>query len=178
MLFPMPKMFVTVMLVSTLFSISACTSIPPGITPVKDFDKARYLGTWYEIARLDHPFERGLEKISATYTLRDDGGVDVLNQGLEVATEEWSQAHGTAYFVGPDTVGHLKVSFFGPFYASYVVAQLDTDYQYALVTGPDTDYLWILSRSPQLDQGIIDKLLNFAESKGYDTDAMIFVEHD
>ena len=131
MLFPMPKIFVTVMLVSALFSISACTSIPPGITPVKDFDKARYLGTWYEIARLDHPFERGLEKISATYTLRDDGGVDVLNQGLEVATGEWPQAHGTAYFVGPDTVGHLKVSYFGPFYASYVVAQLDTDYQYA-----------------------------------------------
>lgn len=163
---------------SALFILSACTSIPPGVTPVSDFDKSRYLGTWYEIARLDHPFERGLEQISATYSVRDDGGIDVLNQGFEVASGEWSTANGKAYFVGDDTVGHLKVSFFGPFYASYVIAQLDEDYQYALVTGPDTDYLWILSRNKVLYPSIIDKLLNFAESKGYDTGAMIYVKHD
>lgn len=161
-----------------LFILSACTSIPQGITPVSEFDKSRYLGTWFEIARLDHPFERGLQQISATYSVRDDGGIDVLNQGFETATGEWSQANGKAYFVGDDTIGHLKVSFFGPFYASYVIAQLDTDYQYALVTGPDTDYLWILSRSKVLAPSIIDKLLNFAESKGYDTSAMIYVKHN
>lgn len=172
------KVLVIVCIVGALLSMSACTSIPQGITPVSDFDKSRYLGTWYEIARLDHPFERGLEQISATYSVRDDGGIDVLNQGYEIVAGEWTQANGKAYFVGDDTIGHLKVSFFGPFYASYVIAQLDSNYQYALVTGPDTDYLWILSRTKFLEPSIIDKLLNFAESKGYDTSAMIYVKHD
>ena len=161
-----------------LFGLTACTNVPSGITPVQDFDKARYLGTWYEIARLDHPFERGLEQISATYTLRDDGGIDVLNQGLEVATGEISQANGKAYFVADERVGHLKVSFFGPFYASYVIAQLDDNYQYALVTGPDTDYLWILSREKTLGPEITNKLLAFAEQKGFDTQSMIYVKHN
>ena len=172
------KVLVIVCIVGALLSLSACTSILQGITPVSDFDKSRYLGTWYEIARLDHPFERGLEQISATYAVRDDGGIDVLNQGYEIVAGEWTQANGKAYFVSDDTIGHLKVSFFGPFYASYVIAQLDRNYQYALVTGPNTDYLWILSRTKFLEPSIIDKLLNFAESKGYDTSTMIYVKHD
>lgn len=158
--------------------LGACTSVPSGIVPVENFDKARYLGTWYEIARLDHPFERGLEHISATYTLRDDGGIDVLNQGVEVATGQMSQANGKAYFVSDDSVGHLKVSFFGPFYASYVVAKLDADYQYALITGPDTDYLWILSRQKTLATEITEQLMTFAKQNGFDTRHMIYVKHD
>ena len=172
---PVSRILVGLMIVLT---VTACTNVPSGITPVRDFDKTRYLGTWYEIARLDHPFERGLEQISATYTLRNDGGVDVLNQGVEVATGTVSTANGKAYFVADESVGHLKVSFFGPFYASYVIAQLDDNYQYALVTGPDTDYLWILSREKTLAPEIINKLLAFAEQKGFDTQSMIYVKHN
>ena len=155
-----------------------CTSVPDKVTPVSGFELNRYLGTWYEIARLDHPFERGLEQISATYTLREDGGIDVLNKGFNAQKGEWNEAEGKAYFVSDASTGHLKVSFFGPFYASYVIAALDkNDYQYALVTGPDTDYLWILSRTPDLDESIISTLKSKAAGWGFAVDELIFVSH-
>lgn len=157
----------------------SCTSIPQGIEPVKDFDKARYLGTWYEIARLDHPFERGLEQISATYTVRQDGGIDVLNKGFSIEDQKWTEANGKAYFVGDEQIGHLKVSFFGPFYASYVVAELDKEeYQWAMVTGPDTDYLWFLSRQPKLPAATIAKLKQTAAEAGFNVDSLIYVKHN
>jgi apolipoprotein D and lipocalin family protein len=163
-----------------LFSwfIFSCTSIPKGIEPVQDFDKARYLGKWYEIARLDHPFERGLEQISATYTLREDGGIDVLNKGFNIEEQEWTEANGKAYFVGDEQIGHLKVSFFGPFYASYVIAELDKEgYQWAMVTGPDTDYLWFLSRQPSIPAATIEKLKQKANEAGFNVDSLIYVTH-
>lgn len=170
--------YISFAFVVVVLSLSGCTNIPAGIQPVTDFAKERYLGTWYEIARLDHPFERGLQQISATYTARDDGGVSVLNKGFNVAEQIWTEAQGKAYFVDKETTGHLKVSFFGPFYASYVIAVLDEDYQYALVTGPDTDYLWILARTPQLDPLITERLLEYAKATGFATDKMIFVDHN
>lgn len=157
--------------------LAACTGIPEGVTAVDGFEIKRYLGQWYEIARLDHRFERGLEAISATYTLRDDGGVDVLNQGWVTAKGEWKKADGTAYFVGEPDKGRLKVSFFGPFYGGYNIIALDKkDYSYALVAGPDRSYLWLLSRQKQLPKATLDSLLEQAKAWGFATDKLIFTK--
>ncbi|MCP4237278.1 MAG: lipocalin family protein [Pseudomonadota bacterium] len=161
-----------------LLGLAGCTSVPEGVTPVTGFESERYLGTWYEIARFDHSFEEGLSRVTATYSKREDGGIRVLNKGYDAATGEWDEAEGKAYFVSDETTGHLKVSFFGPFYASYVIAELDKDnYQYSLVTGPDRSYLWILARQPTLSQDVLDELLSKAKSLGYATDEFIWVEH-
>lgn len=159
-------------------ALSACSStgIPQGITPVANFDLQRYLGKWYEIARLDHKFERGLEEVTATYSLNDDGSVKVTNSGVSTKTGERDLAVGKAKFVGRSDVGHLKVSFFGPFYGSYVVYELDKqDYNYALVAGPSRDYMWILSRTPKMDSQQYDDLLAVARRFGYDTNELIEV---
>ena len=161
-----------------LLGLAGCTSVPEGVTPVTGFASERYLGTWYEIARFDHSFEDGLSRVTATYSKREDGGIRVLNKGYDAATGEWDEAEGKAYFVSDETTGHLKVSFFGPFYASYVIAELDKDnYQYSLVTGPDRSYLWILARQPTLSQDVLDELLSKAKSLGYATDEFIWVDH-
>jgi len=159
--------------------LTSCTGIPEGITAVDGFDVNRYLGTWYEIARLDHRFERGLENISATYTLRKDGGVDVLNKGWDVKAGKWQEAQGKAYFVEQSDKGRLKVSFFGPFYGGYNIIDLDKkDYAYSMVTGPDRSYLWILSRTRQLPEATLQALLERAKALGFATDQLIFVKHD
>ena len=158
--------------------LAGCTGKPDGVMPVEHFDLDRYLGTWYEIARLDHSFERGLDNISANYSLREDGGVRVLNRGFSAKQGEWEEAEGKAFFVGPSDQGYLKVSFFGPFYGSYIVFQLDDNYQYAFVSGPDTSYLWLLSRTPKVDQAVIDQFIDRASSLGFETDKLIYVDHN
>ena len=161
-----------------LCGLSACAGLPEGIKPVSGFELPRYLGKWYEIARLDHSFERGLSKISAEYSMREDGGVRVLNRGFNVKEKVWDEAEGKAYFVADANTGALKVSFFGPFYGGYNIIELDKDgYQYALVAGPNLSYLWILARTPDLDAAIVDSLLAKAETLGFATDKLIFVEH-
>ena len=163
------------MLFSVLFA--GCAGIPKGVTPVTDFNAQRYLGTWHEIARLDHVFERGLTQITADYSLRDDGGIKVLNKGFSASANKWKEAEGKAYFVGEKTTGHLKVSFFGPFYGSYIIADLDkTNYSYALVCGPDHSYLWILARTPTLPEPILSQLLQKASDMGFATNKLIFVK--
>mgnify|MGYP001550460856 FL=1 len=158
--------------------LGGCTGVPEGLTPVRGFDLDRYLGKWYEIARLDHAFERGLQRVSAEYALRDDGGVDVVNRGYSAAKDAWSEVEGRAYFVDATDVGHLKVSFFGPFYASYVVFGLDTvDYQYAFVTGYDRSYLWLLARTPTVSDDVLAQFMTLSGQLGYDTDRLVFVEH-
>ncbi len=158
--------------------MAGCGSVkvPQGVEPVKDFDAERYLGKWHEIARLDHSFERGLCKVTAEYAMRDDKGISVTNRGFSEKQNEWKEAKGVAYFVeGPD-VGFLKVSFFWPFYGSYIVAELDREkYRYALVCGPSKSYLWLLSRTPDMDDGVKKKLVEKARSLGFDTDKLIFV---
>ena len=154
-----------------------CTGHPDGVHPVTDFALSRYLGKWYEIARLDHRFERGLSHVSATYTLRKDGGVDVLNRGFDKSTAKWQEAKGKAYFIGQPTVASLKVSFFGPFYGGYHVMDIDKDrYSYALVCGPSHSYLWILARDRTLDRTTIDRLIEVAKNAGFDTGSLIYVE--
>ncbi|MFO7830516.1 MAG: lipocalin family protein [Desulfuromonadaceae bacterium] len=158
--------------------LTGCVSIPDGIEPVEPFDLERYLGRWYEIARLDHSFERGLSQVSAEYSLRENGTVRVVNRGYSKAEKKWKEAEGKARFVRSPKEGFLKVSFFGPFYASYIIFALDQDhYNYAMISGPDTSYLWILSRKPTLEQKPLDKLIEKARQAGFDTGNLIFVEH-
>ena len=158
--------------------LGACSGTPDGVEPVRGFELDRYLGTWYEVARLDHRFERGLRNVTATYSLRDDGGVRVVNRGFDTEAGQWDEAAGKAYFVGAEDVGRLKVSFFGPFYGGYNVIELDkAGYQYALVAGPDRSYLWILSRTPELSPERLRTLIDKAASLGFATDELIFVDH-
>ena len=157
---------------------TGCTGLPDRVQPVTGFELQRYLGTWHEIARLDHSFERGLSKVTAEYSLREDGGVRVLNRGYDATQDRWKQAQGKAYFVGPPDVAHLKVSFFGPFYGSYVVFDLDrADYQYAFVSGPTTDYLWLLARTTTVDAHVKERFVAMAEERGFDTRRLIWVAH-
>jgi apolipoprotein D and lipocalin family protein len=158
--------------------LTACTGIPDGVSPVTGFDVNRYLGTWYEIARLDHSFERGLQQVTAEYSERDDGGIRVVNRGYDTEKQAWEQSEGKAFFIGDSDVGRLKVSFFGPFYGAYNIIELDREnYQYAMVSGPDRSYLWILARSPVLEQTTVDRLVKQAAGLGFDSEQLIFVEH-
>ena len=161
---------------SVVFILSGCVGIPEGVKPVENFQLERYLGTWHEIARLDHSFERGLSKVTADYSLREDGGINVVNRGFSADNNAWQEAQGKAYFVSEANKGHLKVSFFGPFYGSYIVFELDTvGYQYAFVSGPNKDYLWLLARSPTVKPEVIDKFISMSKSIGFDTSGLIFV---
>ncbi|MBN1972278.1 MAG: lipocalin family protein [Sedimentisphaerales bacterium] len=161
------------------FLVTGCAGIPSGINAVDNFETEKYLGTWYEIARLDHSFERGLTNVSATYTMRKDGGVDVLNKGFDTKNGKWKQIKGKAYFVKDKTIGRLKVTFFWPFYGGYNVINLDKEnYSYAMVCGPTRSYLWILARQKSLDKQVIDNLLEAAKNLGFKTDKLIFVEQN
>ncbi len=163
-----------------LLLVGCAVNPPSGIVPINGFELNRYLGQWYEIARLDHSFERGLSNVTATYSLRDDGGVKVLNRGYDEQSKQWREAEGRAYFTGEPTAGSLKVSFFGPFYGGYHIIALDkANYSYAMISGPNRDYLWILARSKQLPPPtVLDDLLKQAKSLGYATEQLILVRHD
>mgnify|MGYP003552732688 FL=1 len=163
-----------------VLAISGCssTSPPPGIAPVTPFDLARYEGRWYEVARLDHSFERGMMDVSATYQRQSDGSVRVVNRGFDVAKNQWRQAVGKALFTGDANTASLKVSFFGPFYGGYHVAALDADYQWALVVGPDRSYFWVLSRTRQLAPALREQIIARAKALGIDTQALIWVTHE
>ena len=174
---PKRSWVVAISLLTVAFQ-SGCTGIPDGTQAVTGFELDRYLGTWYEVARLDHSFERGMSNVTANYSMRDDGGVSVVNRGYKVDKGKWDEATGKAYFIGDTDVGQLKVSFFGPFYGGYNIIDLDKDsYQYALVAGPDRGYLWILTRSPNPDQNVLSSLVNTAASLGFPTDDLIYVDH-
>ena len=159
--------------------LSGCMGIPENVNAVKGFELDQYLGTWYEIARMDHSFERGMSNVTAQYSLREGGGVTVLNRGYKESKSAWDDATGKAFFVGDTSVGQLKVSFFGPFYGAYNIVALDQEaYQWSLVIGPDTDYMWILSRTAEMDESTLEDILSTARTFGFDTDALIFVKHD
>lgn len=159
--------------------IVSCVSIPDDISPVTDFEIERYLGTWHEIARLDHSFERGLEKVTAHYSIRADGGIKVVNRGFNPKKEKWKEATGKAYFVDDPKIGRLKVSFWGPFYGGYNIIEVDKkEYSYSLLCGPNKSYLWILSRTPQMEEPLRNRLINKARALGFETDKLIFVKHD
>lgn len=158
-----------------IMGLPGCLGVPEGATVVRDFEVDRYLGRWYEIARLDHRFERGLSRVQAEYAPREDGGLRVVNRGFHEKRGEWKEAEGKAYFTANPDIGQLKVSFFGPFYGAYNIIELDQEgYQWALVMGPDTSYLWILARTPELDPAILESLLASAQALGVDTSELIY----
>ena len=158
--------------------LAGCAQIPEGVEAVGGFDTGRYLGQWYEIARLDHRFERGLSNVTATYRQREDGSIDVLNRGYDAEAGEWGEAQGRAKLAGLPGTAMLKVSCFGPFYGGYNVLDLDPDYQIALVAGPNRSYLWILARRPDPPREDVDRLVRRAGELGFDTSALIYVTHD
>lgn len=161
----------------TFILLTACTSAPQGITAVENFDVERYLGQWHEIARLDHSFERGLTQVTAEYSLRDDGGIKVINRGFDTENNAWKTAEGKAYFVEDADTGHLKVSFFGPFYGAYVIFELDkAAYQYAYIAGPNRDYLWLLARQPSLSNTQKQDFVASAQAHGFATDELIWLD--
>jgi len=161
------------------FIIPGCTGVPKGLEPVSDFDGERYLGRWYEIARLDHSFERDLSNVSAMYAAKENKEISVLNRGYNEKSGNWKQIEGKARFIDDESIGSLKVSFFGPFYGGYHVIELDrVDYSYAMVSGPSLSYLWILSRTTELDEAIYSRLVSRAAELGFDTTKLIRVKHD
>ncbi|MDA0129045.1 lipocalin family protein [Vibrio sp. MarTm2] len=163
-----------IILFIALIFLHGCTAIPERVKPVSDFDANRYLGTWYEIARLDHSFERGLTNVSANYSFNEDGTIKVINRGWSEKDQIWNEAIGKAKFVQDADVGHLKVSFFGPFYSSYVVFYLEPDYSTALVSGYNNEYFWILSRNTTIPDYKLNKYLRIAEQAGFNTESLIF----
>jgi apolipoprotein D and lipocalin family protein len=174
---PMRKSGLT-FLATLIVLLSGCTGRPDGVEPVSPFDINRYKGVWYEIMRLDHSFERGLTNVTATYDLRDDGTVGVLNRGFDREKCRWKEAVGTAEFQGEKTVASLSVTFFWPFAGGYHVFALDQkDYGYALVAGPSHDYLWILARRPDLPVEIRNNLVGEARERGFPVDDLILVDH-
>lgn len=169
----------TLLALLVTLTLAACSTAPPdGVRPVQGFDIQRYLGKWYEIARLDHSFERGMSDVNATYTLQDDGSVRVINRGFDTQRGTWKEAVGRALFIGDPQTASLKVSFFGPFYGGYHVIALDHDhYRWALVAGPGRDYLWILAREKTLPEAIRQQLVSAARRLGFATEQLIWVEH-
>jgi len=160
-----------------VLALSACTTprTPEGIQPVTGFDVDRYAGHWHEVARIDHHFERGLIRASATYTRNPDGqSLKVVNRGYDPVRRQWKEAEGTARFVGDPARAALKVSFFGPFYGGYNVVALDENYQWALVVGSSTDYVWILSRTQALPAHVREHLLERARELGIDMNRIVW----
>ncbi|HEX2921709.1 MAG TPA: lipocalin family protein [Bacteroidales bacterium] len=163
---------------SIMAGLFSCASIPKGATAVKPFYKEKYLGKWYEIARLDFRFERDLNNTTAEYTSKDNGLIKVDNKGYNTKTNEWEQAIGKAKFVGDENIAMLKVSFFGPFYSGYNVLAIDDEYRYALVAGKNLKYLWILARDTNIPEEVKIRYLKIAEQLGYRTNELIWVEHN
>jgi apolipoprotein D and lipocalin family protein len=174
---PRSKSRVRFAMMMLVLLLAACTGLPEGVESVSTVDPERYLGKWYEIARLDHSFERGLTDVTATYGKREDGGISVLNRGYDAGNAEWSEAEGRAYPLEDGDWSELKVSFFGPFYGGYNIVALDDDYQWALVVGPNRGFLWILARSPALDPAVTADLVARAERLDFPVEELIYVEH-
>jgi apolipoprotein D and lipocalin family protein len=160
-----------------LTTLAGCTGIPSGLRAVDGFEASRYLGRWYEVARLDHSFERGLIDVTAEYARLADGSIEVVNRGYDPDEGEWQEVRGTATFQGDEDVASLSVVFFWPFYGGYHVLALDPDYRWALVCGPTRGYLWLLAREPALPEEVRRDLVRKAQTWGFATDELIWVEH-
>lgn len=166
------------LLASSFLLLNSCKTIAPGAVAVSPFNAKKYLGKWYEIARIDIRFERNMNNVTAEYSLNPDQSIKVVNKGFNYKKQEWKEAIGKAKFVNDPNTAMLKVSFFGPFYAGYNVIELDKDYKYALVIGKNTKYLWLLSREKTMPKDIIEKYLETAKKLGCDVENLIWVEHN
>lgn len=144
----------------------SCSSSPQNVKPIPDFNLSRYLGTWYEIARFDHSFERNLMNVSASYSLGKDGTVNVVNKGYNTITHQWKEAQATAYQESPPNV--FKVYFIPLIAGNYVIEYLSPDYSQAIVSDGSPNYLWILSRNPKLSTKEYTQLREKAAQLGFD----------
>ena len=160
------------------FLLSGCTTLPDGVEPVANFDLDGYLGKWYEIARLDHPFERGLEQVTAEYSLREDGRIAVVNRGYSTKDQRWQEIEGKALPARSADQGFLKVSFFGPFFSSYCIFELGLEGDYAFISGANDSYLWLLSRRPTVSRVVWERFERRSRELGFDTAELIRVKHD
>ncbi|WP_400262794.1 lipocalin family protein [Sphingobacterium sp. SG20118] len=163
--------------VATL-AYNAFKPIKSKVKVVEPFDIDRYLGSWYEIARLDFKWEKGLSQVTATYSKHEDGSIRVNNQGFHKQKNKWNQSVGKAKFIDLPTRAALKVSFFGPFYSGYHVVKIDKDYQYALVFGDTLDYMWILSREKVIPEEIKLDFLKYARNSGYAIEKLVWTLQD
>jgi len=157
---------------------TSCVGIPDGVTAVQNFNKDKYLGKWYEIARFDFRFERNLDNTTAQYSINPDGSIKVLNKGYNYIKKEWDSAEGKAKFIGSESEARLKVSFFGPFYGGYNVVDIDENYQNALIYGNSTEYMWILSRTKTIDEATKKRFIEKAKKDGFDVSKLIWVNHN
>lgn len=165
------------MITATLFAGIATADRKGDLEVVSAVDLSRYAGRWYEIARLPNRFEKKCaDSVTATYTLRSDGKVDVVNR-CRKANGEFTTAKGKARIADKKTNAKLKVTFFWPFYGDYWILDLGPDYQYAVVGSPDRDYLWILSRTPQFDEQLYQQLVEKMAARGFETEKMIRTSH-
>ena len=165
-------------LTATMVVLNSCSSIPKGANAIKDFNKEKYLGKYYEIARLDFVFEKNLNNTTAEYSLNEDGSIKVVNRGFNFIKSKNVESVGKAKFVNDSNEGKLKVSFFGPFYSGYNILAIDSDYKYVLVVGENLKYMWLLSRDKTMPENIKENYLKMAKDLGYDTSALIWVKHD
>lgn len=157
---------------------SCSVGVPKGATAVQNFNSKKYLGKWYEIARFDYRFEKNMNNVTATYSMKDNGNIKVDNKGYDYVKNKWKESIGEAKFVDNDNVAMLKVSFFKPIWAGYNVIDIDEDYKYALVVGSNLDYLWILSREKTIPDSYRQRFIDKAKKLGYKTENLIWVEHD
>ena len=147
-----------------------------GLPTVKEVDLEKYAGTWYEIARLPNSFERGLSSVTATYNLKNNGKIQVINRGYKDSTRKWKEIKGRARQPDASYPGRLKVTFFWPFAGDYYIIELDQDYKYALVGAPSSDFLWILAREPKLEKDTYKSLIEKARKLGFPVDQMEMVD--
>ncbi|MRI63455.1 hypothetical protein EDM00_05555 [Ornithobacterium rhinotracheale] len=161
-----------------LFNLVGCVSIPKGVQAVKGFEKEKYLGKWYEIARFDFKFEKNMKNVTAEYSQNADGSIKVVNRGFNTKKNKWDEAVGKAKFVNEPTEARLKVSFFGPFYAGYNVVMMEPDYENVLVMGNNTDYIWFLSRNKKMPEDVKQKFMQKAKDAGYDLSRLVWTEQD
>ncbi|OXG09707.1 apolipoprotein D and lipocalin family protein [Flavobacterium araucananum] len=157
---------------------SCGSTIPKKAVAITNFDKTKYLGKWYEIARLDFKYEKGLNNVTAEYSLNDNGTIKVDNKGYDFKKNKWEQSIGKAKFVKADNIGMLKVSFFGPFYAGYNVIAVEDNYKYALVVGESLKYMWILSRETTIPENIKADFLIKAREIGFNISDLVWVKQD
>jgi apolipoprotein D and lipocalin family protein len=155
------------------------TNLPDGINPINNFELEKYLGLWYEIGRIDNSFEKGLYNVTAEYSLKDKGKyIEVKNSGVSTKKNKTRMSIGKACFVSKDeqNIGHLKVSFFGPFYSSYIIFHLEPDYSVSLVCGSSRDYCWLLSRNKTLTEDELTKYQEIIKANGFDLDKFVYTQ--
>jgi apolipoprotein D and lipocalin family protein len=158
--------------------LTSCVAIPKGAKAVKPFNKDKYLGKWYEIARMDFKFEKNLQQVTANYSLMEDQSIRVDNKGFNTKQGKWKESIGKAKPAGDQTEGRLKVSFFGPFYAGYNVIAIDDEYKYALIAGNNLKYLWLLSREKTMPDYMIQRYLSHAKALGYEVEKLVWTKQD